>query len=70
MTSSVLDGMSTLPTIGSYPAGTDAAGTSNIFGGDGVNLSRRTRRAESREYRQQLLGLSTKAAEVAVKGRG
>ncbi len=59
MTSSVLDsGMSTLPTIGSYPAGTDAAGTSNIFGGDGVNLSRRTRRAESREYRQRLLGLS------------
>ncbi len=55
----VLDGgLSTLPALDTYMAGTEGAGTSNILGGDGTNLSRRVRRQESREYRQRLLGLS------------
>lgn len=58
MTTLLDGGMATLPTLTSVTAGTDAAATGALFGGDGTNLSRRTRRQESAEYRQRLGGLA------------
>ena len=54
MTTALLDGVSTLPSLNTYTGGTDAAATGAIFGTEGVSLSRRSRRVQTAEYRQRL----------------
>lgn len=58
MTTMLNGGLATLPSLGSYTGGTDAASTGSLYGSDGTNLSRAVRRRESAEYRQRLLGLT------------
>lgn len=57
MTSALLDGLESLPSLDTYTAGTENAGTSNIYAPEGTLLSRRQRRLESREYRARLRNL-------------
>jgi hypothetical protein len=57
MTTALLDGLTSLPSLNTYTAGTDGAATSAILGMEGTSLSRRTRRQESREYRNRLRNL-------------
>jgi hypothetical protein len=57
MTTALLDGLDSLPSLDSYSGGTDAAATTAIFATEGVSLSRRSRRAQTREYRQRLTHL-------------
>lgn len=54
MTTALLDGLDSLPSLDTYTGGTDNAATSAIFATEGVSLSRRSRRAQTREYRQRL----------------
>ncbi len=55
MPSALLDtGMNALGQLDTYTGGTDAAGNDNIYAAEGVTVSRRTRRAATREYRQKL----------------
>jgi hypothetical protein len=58
MTSALIDaGLASLGRLGTYTAGAESASTERILGVEGVSVSRRTRRAQSREYRQRLGGL-------------
>lgn len=55
MTSALLDaGLTSLGQLGTYTAGSESASTDRILGIEGVSVSRRTRRAQTREYRQRL----------------
>lgn len=55
MTSALIDaGLTSLGQLGTYTAGQETASTERILGTEGVSLSRRTRRAATREYRQRL----------------
>lgn len=55
MTSTLLDtSLSSLGQLDTYTAGTDSAGNDQIFAVEGTSISRRTRRAATREYRQKL----------------
>lgn len=59
MTSALMDaGLTSLGQLGTYEAGTESASMDRILGTEGVSLSRRTRRAQTREYRQNLKQLS------------
>ena len=58
MTALLEGGLATLPTIETYTGGDGGSAPSNMFGGDGSNISRAARRRESAEYRQRLLGLT------------
>ncbi|GAA0528733.1 hypothetical protein GCM10010172_06670 [Paractinoplanes ferrugineus] len=59
MTSALMDaGLSSLGQLDTYTAGQETASTERILGTEGVSLSRRTRRAATREYRQRLGQLS------------
>lgn len=58
MTSTVLDaGLGSLGRLDSYTGGTAGSATDSIFASEGQSISRRTRRQQSREYRQRLTGL-------------
>ncbi len=58
MPSSLLDtGLNSLGQIGTYTAGTEAAGNDNIYASEGVSVSRRTRRQATREYQTRLRSL-------------
>lgn len=55
MTSTLMDaGLGSLGRLDTYTGGTDASGTDSIFSAEGQSLSRRTRRQQTREYRQRL----------------
>lgn len=55
MTSALMDaGLTSLGQLDTYNGGSDAAATDSIFASEGVSLSRRSRRAQTRAYRQQL----------------
>ncbi len=55
MTSTLMDaGLGSLGRLDTYAGGTDASGTDSIFSTEGQSLSRRTRRSQTREYRQRL----------------
>lgn len=55
MTSALLDpSMASLGQLDTYTGGTDASGNDQIFAAEGQSLSRRTRRAATREYRAKL----------------
>lgn len=55
MTSALMDaGLDSLGRLDTYTAGSDAAGTDSIFATEGQSISRRTRRQQTREYRQRL----------------
>lgn len=55
MTSALLDaGLTSLGQLGAYTAGQETASTERILGTEGVSLSRRDRRQQTREYRQRL----------------
>jgi len=55
MTSALMDaGLDSLGRLDTYTGGSDAAGTDSIFAAEGQSISRRTRRAQTREYRQRL----------------
>lgn len=55
MTSALMDaGLGSLGRLDTYTAGSDASGTDSIFAAEGQSISRRTRRAQTREYRQRL----------------
>ncbi|GAA0494826.1 hypothetical protein Ade02nite_19650 [Paractinoplanes deccanensis] len=55
MTSALMDaGLTALGQLGTYQAGAETASTERILGTEGVSLSRRTRRAATREYRAKL----------------
>jgi hypothetical protein len=59
MTSALMDaGLSSLGQLDTYTAGTVSAGNDQIFATEGQSLSRRTRRAATKEYRQRLGQLS------------
>jgi hypothetical protein len=58
MTALLDGGLATLPAIETYTGGDGGNAPSNLFGGDGRNISRAVRRQESREYRQRLRSLS------------
>jgi len=59
MTSALMDaGLSSLGQLDTYIAGSESASTERILGTEGMSLSRRTRRAQTREYRQRLGHLS------------
>jgi hypothetical protein len=50
-------GLSSLGRLDTYTAGSDASGTDSIFAAEGQSISRRTRRSQTREYRQRLTHL-------------
>lgn len=55
MTSALMDaGLTSLGRLDTYTAGSENAGTESIFASEGSSLSRRTRRAQTKEYRQKL----------------
>lgn len=55
MTSALMDaGLNSLGRLDTYTGGSDTASTDSIFATEGQSISRRTRRAQTREYRQRL----------------
>lgn len=58
MTSALMDaGLNSLGRLDTYTANTDGASNDAIFASEGTSLSRRTRRQQTREYRQRLTQL-------------
>jgi hypothetical protein len=57
MTSALDAGLNSLGRLDTYSGGSDAAATDSIFAAEGHSISRRSRRAQSKEYRQRLSGL-------------
>jgi hypothetical protein len=58
MTSATLDaGLGSLGRLDTYAGGSEASGTDSIFAAEGQSISRRSRRAQTKEYRQRLAGL-------------
>jgi hypothetical protein len=58
MTSATLDaGLGSLGRLDTYAGGSEAAATDSIFASEGTSISRRTRRAQTQEYRARLRGL-------------
>jgi hypothetical protein len=54
MTSALDAGLNSLGRLDSYTGGSDASATDSIFATEGQSISRRTRRAQTKEYRQRL----------------
>lgn len=68
MTSALMDaGLDSLGRLDTYTGGSETASNDSIFASEGVSLSRRSRRQQTREYRQRL-GNLTRLYRGALEG--